>query len=200
MSKTNTEARLFQHYNQQHEHNYEYSNGDPAPVPLALPRDIAQPRPGAIERALMSIHPTLDIRQELILFVQLVADRDAQNALPAYTLAERIEVLVLLAQDVFVVFVYDLVRQLALIGTRRLVGVPFLIREESRTVGHVDRVFLLLAWIVAEAHALVPSGLRRPALRRGEVFAQVGVVGLSRFGCGRRFTVELCVEFVVLLS
>ena len=147
----------------------------------------------------MSIHAALDISQELVLFVQLVANRNPQHALPAYTLTERIELLVLLAQYVLVVFVYDLVRQLALVRTRRLVGVPFLIREKGCAVGRIDRVFLFLAWVIAEAHALVPPGLRRPALRCRKVFAQVGIIGPSQLGCGRRFAVELCVEVVVLL-
>ena len=200
IAKINTRPSLFQHNNQQHENNDKYGNGDPAPVPLALPRHIAQSCPGAVERALMSVHSALHIRQELILLVQLVTYRDTQYALPTYTLSERVELLILLAQHLLVVFVDELIRQLALVGARRLVGVPLLVREESRTVGRLDRVFLYLAWVVAETHALVPSGLQRPALRRCEVFAQAWVVWPSQLGCGRRFSMKLCVKIVVLLS
>ena len=75
----------------------------------------------------MPIHPSFDIVQELVLFIQLVAHLYSQHALPAYTLSKRIELLILISQYLLVICVYLLIVQIRLVWRLWLISVPLLV-------------------------------------------------------------------------
>lgn len=63
----------------------------------------------------MPIHMLVHIIQHLHMLVQLVSDLYAQIPLPPYAFAQSVQLLVLLPQDVLVVFVYLRIVQRTLI-------------------------------------------------------------------------------------
>lgn len=189
---------LFENSDQQDQNDDEDHNGRHLLILTGPFGDLAQHPRRAIQATLLTIRDALDLVQHGDVAIQLVANLHANLALAADGLAEAIELLVLLLEDLGVVLVQLLVAHLdggvavaGIIGV--MVGVVAVGAEELRCWGGGG---------VAEAHRL---GLARRRGRRGR--GGVGKVGRERGGvgvrerCGRGGggeAVELGCEVVVL--
>lgn len=181
----------------------------------------------AIQPPLVPIHVALDIIQHLDLPVQLVPDLDAQVPLPADALAQPVQLVVLLLDDVLMVRVDLLVVELGVVGAWLVVGGGRVVAvgEEGGAVGGVLIVIVrgveegAGARVVAESDRFgeVGGGAVGGALEgggggdawpggrflgMGEVAGEGWVVGLGDGGGGRLRgkALELRGEVVVLGS
>jgi hypothetical protein len=125
----------------------------------------------------MAVNALLDLIQQHDLAIQLVANLHAQLALPANGGAQRVELVILVAQHAAVVGVDLLVVEVGLVGwsvgvVRGVVAVGCV--EEGGAVGVC---FLVGIGIVGEADGF--GRLARLGLCGCEVWGEGGVVGLG---------------------
>lgn len=103
------ESSLFQDGNEEDEDDDEGENGGDLLVVAGGPGDLVDGPVGAVEARLVPVRGALDVVEHGDVGVELIADLHAQLTLPADGLAQAVEVLVLLLEDVGVVLVQLLV-------------------------------------------------------------------------------------------
>lgn len=95
-----------QNNNQQHQHNNQHHNRPhlpPLPAARGIPRHPAHLPPGPLQRAQLAVGGALALVQHQHVLVELVADAQRQLALPLDRRAQRIQLRVLVGQDLSVV-------------------------------------------------------------------------------------------------
>lgn len=156
---------------QQHQNDYEDDNRRQAPILLGLARKRRQPPRRPVKLALVPVDSLVHLVQHVHLVVQLIPNLYAQLPLPAYALAQPVQLLVLLPYDARVVLVDLLVVQVGLVGALVLglvlVGCVAARRRRRLRVGRVG-----------EADGLALG----PRLGLGKVGGQGRVVGFGEGG------------------
>lgn len=160
-------------------HDQDYDQGH-APVLARAAADLGKALAGAVELALVAVDAFVDVVEQQDVALELVADLDRQLALAADALAQPVQLLVLLRDDLLVVLVDLLVRQLRVVGALliRIVAV----REEGGAV-HVVVVVVVVG--VGKAHGFLGRGARGLLRARGgEVRGERRVVWRGEGGGG----------------
>lgn len=103
------ESSLFQNGNEEDEDDDEDDNGGDLLVVASGPGDLVDSPVGAVETRLVPVRSALDVVEHGDVGVELIADLHAQLALPPDRLAQAVELLVLLLEDVGVILVQLLV-------------------------------------------------------------------------------------------
>ena len=96
---------LLQHHNQQHQNRNQHPNSNHLLILPRLPRHPPQPPPRPLQPAQMPLHMPINLIQHQHMLIQLVAHPNTQLPLPPDAFAQLVQVLVLVPQHRFVVFV-----------------------------------------------------------------------------------------------
>lgn len=162
---------LLQDDNQKHQNTDQDQDDGQLRIVPRLAGNPAQAFARPVERALVPVDVLVDLVEHLDVIVQLVSNLDAQLSLPADTVAQPIELLVLISEYVLVILVDLLVVQLALIRGPLLGLVP--IRKQRGSVGIV-----LFIW-----RGGIGCGAR--VVSKADGFGGIGGVGVGTFEKGR---------------
>ena len=136
--------------NQQNENDDEHDDDGQTPILLGLSRKAIQSPPRTMELGLMSIDAFLDIIQQHYVAIEFVAYLHAEFALATDARAQAIELVVLVLDDLAVVFMNLLVVEIGLVG--RGIGIRIVaVGEEGCAIGIVVVVGAFRG-VVAEAN------------------------------------------------
>lgn len=106
---------LLQYDNQQYQNNDQDDDRRQLLVVIGFPSHISQVLPRLVKPGLVPIHMLVNVIQYLHVLVQFVSDLYAEISLPPYAFTQSVQLLVLVPQYVFVIIVYLLVVERALI-------------------------------------------------------------------------------------